>query len=193
MRWPSRSSRGASGPDGCTPAARPEKTAPLAFERERTVHLAPGTYRWVSLKTFRIDADQSDGDLLDTLIRHPQYRDHYAGGSPGSQGPHRLHGPYQLDFISTEGFHPIDSHEAQTMLQRWVAEVHDPVPTVLQDELNQCVYSVLPGATVYRLADLHADSVHAWGWVVGSSGGFHELVATDRTSGLLTLIVASDD
>ncbi|MFE9575124.1 hypothetical protein ACFYO1_01960 [Nocardia sp. NPDC006044] len=165
----------------------------ITFERERIVHLDAGTYHWVSSKYFRIGTDRPDDDLLTALVHHPQYRDHYAGGSPDQQGAHNLHGPYQLHRISAESFHRISADTAQTQLHQWADQASGTISAAVQDSLDRWVYPMLATDDVFELRDPGPDAVHDWGWVVGAANGFHEFIAIDRTDRLMTLIVAADD
>ncbi|MFJ4657994.1 hypothetical protein ACIP5Y_42565 [Nocardia sp. NPDC088792] len=166
---------------------------PIAFDHEQMVHLDSGTYHWVSLKAFRITADRPDTELLAALVRHPQYRDNYAGGGPDDQSSPSLHGPYLLDRISADSFNHLSPGTAQTLLQQWADRASGTVSVAVQDELNRWVYPVLTDSVVFELPDLTHDAEHDWGWIVGAINGFHELVAIDRPSRVMTLVVASDD
>src|SRR4051794_26040399 len=52
---------------------------PITFDHEQVVHLDDGTFHWVNLKQFRIDPTQTNGQILDGLVAHWAYHDHYAG------------------------------------------------------------------------------------------------------------------
>src|SRR2546422_11717634 len=92
---------------------------PIVFDHEQMVHLDKGTYHWVSIKQFRIDSTQSDRTLLDALVAHGQYHDHYAGGDAADQDHHSWHGPYRLEYISADTFRPVRPTVTQALLQAW--------------------------------------------------------------------------
>lgn len=166
----------------------------ITFESERTIHMGANTRHWVSVKTFRIDKDSPDeNSILTALISDPQYRDHYAGGSPDNQGSHLLHGPYRLDHISVQSFRRIDPHAAKALLQHWAAQACADPSAAVEAGLDEWVYSELINNDLFQLQDMCPGAKHEWGWVVGAINGFHELVAIDRTNSRLTLVVASDD
>lgn len=80
--------------------------------------------------------------------------------------------------------------EMRSWLSSWV-DWEDDVPAV-EATLASEVLPRLEGDSIFRLPDLRTSAEHDWGWVVGHAG-FHEFVIVDRSAGLLTLIVASDD
>lgn len=166
---------------------------PIAFDHGRMIHLDSGTYHWVSLKAFRITADRPDTDLLAALIRHPQYRDSYAGGGPDDQSSSSLYGRYRLDRISADSFNQLSPRTAQLSLQQWADRAGGDVSATVQEELNRWLYPVLADSAVFELPRLGQDAEHDWGWVVGAVNGFHEIVAIDRPGRVMTLVVASDD
>lgn len=163
---------------------------PITFEHERTVHLDQGTHHWVSIKQFRIDPAQPDHSLLAALVADPRYRDHYAGGDAAD---HDHHGPYRLEHISAETFQPVGGAAAREVLELWAGDATGGAPSAhVQRDLEQHVYPVLVGPSLFHLPDLRPGAEHDWGWVVGQQG-FHEFVAVDRVEHIMTLIVASDD
>lgn len=166
---------------------------PIVFDREDIVHLDKGTYHWVSLKWFGIDSDQSDRMLLEALVAHWQYHDHYAGVPVADQIHHRLHGPYRLECISAETFRPAHAAAAQALVQAWaVAATSKELSPRIRRDLDQRVYAALDTDSLFQLPDLRPDAEHEWGWVVGRRA-FHEFVAINRADRTMILIVAADD
>ncbi|WP_405496120.1 hypothetical protein [Nocardia sp. NBC_00511] len=166
---------------------------PIAFDHEQLIHLDSGPYHWVSLKAFTITASRSDKDLIAAMIRHPQYRDNYAGGGPDDQSSPSLHGPYRLDLISADSFIHLSSTTAQLSLRQWAERASRTVSATVQTELDRLVYPVLTNSAVFELPSLGQDAQHDWGGVVGAINGFHELVAINRPGRVMTLVVAADD
>jgi hypothetical protein len=137
----------------------------IVFDHEQMVRLDKGTFHWVSLKQFRIDPTQSNRRLLDALVAHEQYRDHYAGGRAVDQNYHSLHGPYRLEYISVDTFRPVRPTVAQAVLQEWVKAASNGLPSPqVQQDLNQNVYSVLDADSLLQLPNLRPDAEHDWGW-----------------------------
>ncbi|WP_327141321.1 hypothetical protein [Nocardia sp. NBC_01327] len=163
----------------------------LTFDTGRLVLLDRGTYRWVSLKRFRIDSARPVSELLSALVAHPSYRDHFASAFE-TQGIHTLHGPYRVECITADTFRSINSSSARTLLQDWAGNAGVPVSREVQAELDTQVFPLLEAPELFQLPDLRPDAQHDWGWVVGVDG-FHELVAIDQADRVLTLIVAADD
>lgn len=155
------------------------------------IHLERGTFQWVSIKRFEANGDLADAELLAALISHPQYHDHYAGGDPAEQGPHNLHGPYDLAHITSASFVPTTAATGRHVIQSW-ADSLCPQPAEVRKELAEQVFAVLDSGSVYQLPDLRPTAQHEWGWVVGQLG-FHEFVAISQDKATLVLIVASDD
>ncbi|NJP44477.1 hypothetical protein [Actinacidiphila epipremni] len=58
-------------------------------------------FRWVDLKSFRFRQGSPDGELLEAVIAHEQFRDEYAGGGVDPDGTR--HGPYWLRSVSPTG------------------------------------------------------------------------------------------
>lgn len=172
----------------------------LVFVRQELTHITgrDGSryFMWVDAKHFSMSRDASDAALLQALLGHDQYRDHYAGGGPADQGQHDLHGPYQLCKVLAESFEPTSTGAAEEALRAWLltepevdeASEREHLLSLLSSE----VLPLLSHGTIYRLRDLRPDAEHEWGWVVGA-GRFHEFVVINRDEGSLTLLVASDD
>jgi hypothetical protein len=165
----------------------------LEFIDQEMVHLGPGTYHWVSIKRFRIESELTDGELLEALLSHQQYHDHYAGQPVAEQAQKDIHGPYRLDKIDVDSFVCADPDRASALILEWAAEADpDPMPSDVRERLEARVLPILASGVIYELPDLRATAQHDWGWVVGQSG-FHEFISIDRGSAALTVVVASDD
>jgi len=148
---------------------------------------------WVDLKYFEIRPEESDVELLTALIAHEQYHDHYAGQDPTEQTHHSLHGPYRLEAVTPGSFQAVSADSARDELMKWASSwVQDDDGPQVEAMLAAEVLPGVDGDAVLRLPDLRQTAEHDWGWVVGASG-FHEIVAINRSSQMLTLLVASDD
>jgi len=168
---------------------------PLLFVGHELVRFrALGYYTWVDLKYFEIQPEVSDVALLTSLIAHEQYHDHYAGQDPTEQAQNSLHGPYRLEAITPRTFQAVSANSARGELMEWLFSwaVRDEHRSQAEAMLTADVLAKVAGEAVFRLPDLRKTAEHDWGWVVGLSR-FHEFVAVDRSSRLLTLLVASDD
>jgi len=166
---------------------------PITYDHEQMVHLDEGTYHWVSLKQFHIDPTLSDTELLDALVAHWAYHDHYAGQDAADQDHHSLHGPYRLECISADAFRPARAAIAEALVQAWAEEATAGPPSEpVQKLLDEKVYPLLGVSSLLELPNLRPDAEHDWGWVVGRNA-FHEYVEIDRPRQSLTLIVAADD
>ena len=166
----------------------------LLFVSHELVHFnILGYDTWVDLKFFEIRPEASDIALLTSLTAHEQYHDHYAGQDPTEQTHHSLHGPYRVEAVARVSFQAVSADSARDELMKWawswVQEADGPQAEAM---LAAEVLPRVEGDAVFRLPDLRQTDQHDWGWVVGVSG-FHEIVAIDRSSRLLTLLVASDD
>jgi hypothetical protein len=189
---------------GCSPlAVRLGAVSNLLAPVEHTtpVRFKDSTWRWVDVKQFRLGGQGSDRDLLDALITHPRYRDHYT--SPNSDTRDPIHGPYELNRIRVDMFTPFTETEAIDALREWTTEfdypegcdaswpwnIAPPAPYIDGDATT--VLAMITAATTrYRLSNLGADAYHQFGWVLGE---FLELVVINRTSSELILVVASRD
>ncbi len=60
----------------------------LRFTGHTLLHLDDPSC-WIDIKRFAVAAEGTDQDLLAALLSDEQYRDHYAGGSPEQQAPHK--------------------------------------------------------------------------------------------------------
>lgn len=187
----------AEAKDGQANAERVTMSAPdvpspsdaLAHLGDVFVNFRNRTFQWVHIKRFQLPAGHADdGSVLSLLIAHDRYGDDYASGEC-SDNPDR-HGPYWRDRVTVAAFGQTEAGVEDACLCTW-AEEHAEFDTHLRDELERQVFQPIAQATrIYRLADLGKDAFHDWGGVLGP---FHELVLIDRVSGVLSLIVASDD
>jgi hypothetical protein len=148
-------------------------------------------YQWFDIKLFRLpDEPIDDRKALSLLLRHVRYRDSYA--SSVFEDSESIHGPYCLDAITTDVFTRSDAASAEATLHGWAEQVV-PVPDTERDQIERELYSRVHTATsCYRLV-VGPEAQHESGWVVGGMTGFHEFVLIDRRTGILALVVASDD
>lgn len=172
-------------------------TAELDFVDAGLVHV-PASHSWISTKRFRFRGSGTDHDLLESLIGHQQYADHYAGQAVEEQTHASVHGPYELAAISVATFVRSTASIARARLTEWATGCAMNGEGTAPTELAHFLAYELPislaqsAASFYELPDIRERAGHDWGWVVGSQG-FHEFVAIDRDALQLTLIVASDD
>lgn len=103
--------------------------ASLEYLGGNTILLRDGTYRWIQLKRFRLEAAGPSGsqDLLATLLAHPAYRDDLAHFDDGlvsslSVAADPIHGPYPLSTLSPSSFEEIAAPRAVQILDEWVEE-----------------------------------------------------------------------
>jgi hypothetical protein len=163
----------------------------LEFIDHRLVHLSEGTYCWVDIKRFHTDIDTTDRELLEALIAHDQYHDHYAGHDVAEQTHHSLHGPYRLECITAGTFTSTTANAANARLATWAENV-DPNSPMSRDIVKAEVLPLLADGRLYELPDLGQAAQHSWGFVVGVSG-FLEFIHIDPHQRILGLFVASDD
>jgi hypothetical protein len=148
-------------------------------------------FRWVDLKRFRLSPGHSlpaDELVLRSLVGAEQFADGYAGGGVDPVGG--IHGPYRLGRIAPESYEHVDAAAAIDLIDGWARQYGDRLPTPLAEALEEKVYAPLRSATgVYRLKELGEDASHDF--VV--HGEFYELVAIDRATLTVSLVVAADD
>lgn len=163
----------------------------LAYRGEVFINFNNQTYRWVSIKLFKLpQAPAGDEVLLGLLLRHGRYRDDYAGGGDNLTAP--IHARYRLDQIAVDSFAPTDPAAEEAVLCTW-SEEFAPLPSAAREEMSCDLYPRIRNADgLYRLADLSKRAYHEYGAVVGV-GGFDELVLINRAAGELALAVATDD
>jgi len=165
----------------------------LTFVGHTLIHMDRSTYAWVDIKKFEVDDPSNFEAVLRALIAHDQYTDTYAGNGPQPGG--NIHGKYVLSDIGVEAFEPIPAADAVATISVWSDRVRDRhVPPVasagVRQRLEVKVYPLLAAGQVWRFTGA---TEHEWGFVVGSSEGFHEFVSIDAQSRHVSLIVASDD
>jgi hypothetical protein len=161
----------------------------LIYEGQVCIKFNNSTYQWVDIKLFKLaDLHIADQAALKLLLQHVHYPDSYAG----TKATRSQHGPYRLDAITANSFTIVDTVSAEATLRTW-AEQDAPLDEVARDQVERELYPrIRTAACCYRLNDLGEESKHDWAEVVGS-GGFHEFVLIDRLTGILALVVASDD
>lgn len=163
----------------------------LVYQREVFINLS-SSYQWVSMKLFATTpALADDREVLKVLTRHVRYRDSYAG--TGDKDMETIHGPYWLNAVMPESFSSVSQVDVEASIQSW-AECAAPMAEHDRADIEREIFSRIRQATsCYRLADLRVSAEHDWGWVVGSSTGFHEFVLINGAAGNVALVVASDD
>jgi hypothetical protein len=163
-----------------------------------TVHLGEGTFMWVQLTHFAIEAAQDDRALLASLIASPGYAHDYA--SPFDPAAvviePAVHGRWQRASIHPERFTPWTAPAAESLIQGWADDQDwtDPdfrQPSDVQRRL-QDVYLLLRSGALYKLDNPGTEDEHEYGLVTGGMG-FHEFVVIDRSNGSVHVVVATDD
>lgn len=152
---------------------------------------------WISTKRFRFSSSLNDEALLLALLDDRQYADHYAGGTPETQGEHQAHGPYRRAAIVLASFELVSGEQALTTVNdwavSWVEPAADPASSPLSAPMQGAIEPLeRPGVQIYQLTGIDDDARHDWGWVVGTHG-FHEFVVIDGAQSSIDLLVASDD
>ncbi|MFD6394797.1 hypothetical protein [Nocardia sp. NPDC060259] len=164
----------------------------MKFINFRDYDFEPGgrhCFQWVDVRTFIIpDSAVNDDAVIDGVLRAVEYRDDYVGGGIDVDGIR--HGPYWISSLSPSSFDLIDHNGAVDILDRWLQNC-GPVPTTLSEELKSSVNDALAGAdSVYLLKDLGDSAINDYG---NLHVEFHELLAIDRNTKLVSLIVLTDD
>jgi hypothetical protein len=163
----------------------------LVYQDEVLINFRNHTYQWVSIKLFALPPDSDDYAALALLIHHVRYRDSYGGTGDKDMGT--IHGPYWLYAITPEMFSAVSATEVEAVIRTW-AEYAAPLPDSRREEMDRELYPRIRNATSrYQLPDLRDAAEHDWGGSVGSITGFFEFVLIDRHSGIVALVVASDD
>ncbi|NYJ36316.1 hypothetical protein [Nocardiopsis aegyptia] len=143
----------------------------------------------MSIKHLRLPAGPvGDRDLLAALIGHEQFRDAYAGA--GVHPDETRHGSYWLSLVTPDVYETVSREKSAHVLREWVNQYGD-VPADLAAELEREVFDRVRRADhVFYLNGLGEEAFHDWG---GVHDQFHEFVITDRSTGRITLLVATDD
>jgi hypothetical protein len=169
---------------------------PLHFLSSDLVQMDQGTYMWVLLTHFAIEAAQEDGSLLAALIESRGYAHDYAS-------PFKLrdpvepavHGRWWRDKITPALFTLWPAAEAQSLLRAWAndQDADEPMTPSPEVELRlQDLYTLLESGQLYKLNNPGTEAEHDYGWVTGK-GGFHEFVVIDRAKDEAIVLVAYDD
>lgn len=156
------------------------------------IGFANGTYQFFEIRRFVLPpGETSDRDVLTALIASPGYRGSFAGAGDKEL---TIHGPYRAAAIRGDSFVSVGADDAETWLRTW-AEYAAPLPETVRAEVESKVYVPLKAASaVYQLPTLPADATETeWRLALGNSSGFHEFVAIDRSQGVVTLVMATDD
>lgn len=162
------------------------------------IHLDQGTYMWIQITRFGIEAGQDDWSLLSSLIASPGYAHDYASPlDPDAEAPPGgVHGRWRREAIHPALFTRCPPQDAQALLHTWAEDQAWTEPGYRQPPSVRArldsVVTLLQAERVYRLNNPGTDAEHEYGFVTGSLG-FHEFVVIDRGSGCLHLVVASDD
>ncbi|WP_147917355.1 hypothetical protein [Ruania zhangjianzhongii] len=162
------------------------------------IHLDEGTYMWIQVTHFAIEAEQSDRSLLSSLIASPGYAHDYASPFDPDEEVQQsaVHGRWRLETIHPALFARCTPHDAEALLQVWVDEQQWTEPGYRQPPKVRArvegVVNLLRSGRLYRLNNPGTDAEHEYGFATGSLG-FHEFVVIDRVTECLLLVVASDD
>jgi hypothetical protein len=162
------------------------------------VHMETGTYMWVQLTHFTIEANQDDHLLPSALIASPGYAHDYASPFDAETTPDEpaIHGRWWRSELHPDLFHPCTPGEAKAAIQAWAAapfvEEHAFKPSPEIQRGLEAVYALLDSGRVYRLSNPGKEAEHEYGFVTGGMG-FHEFVVIDERTSTAHVVVASDD
>ena len=171
----------------------------VEFVGHDVVCMAELTYAWVRLEHFTFDVAQDDRAVLAELIASDPYAWDFA---TAPLPPHplwldrtRVHGPWLLEEITVDGFQPVSSGAAISVIDKWINENElldsdDEQRETVRARLEP-VYELLRSGSVFQLDNPSDYTTREWLYMGGT--GFHEFVVIDRSSGSLHVIVASDD
>jgi hypothetical protein len=163
------------------------------------VHMDEGTFMWIQLTHFAIEATDDDRSLLASLIASPAYAQDYTGSSTWAAAvvtEPAVHGRWWRSSIHPGLFTPWTASDAESLIQDWAdhAWTTDPdfrQPPAAQQRL-QDVYALLRSGDLYKLDNPEAEDEHEYGYVTGGMG-FHEFVVIDRNRRSVHVVVAADD
>lgn len=175
--------------DIATPATDPA----LTYIDETVIVFANNTYQFIVLRDFNLPAGEplGDRDVLSALIANRHYRGSFVGTGDGDD---TIHGPYQVQAIIADSFVPVSAFDAESLLRAW-AEYTTALREAVRTAVERDVYPRINKATaVYRLPKLPPEARETeWRLGIGNATGFHEFVLIDRASGVVTLLIATDD
>lgn len=103
-----------------------------------------------------------------------------------------MHGPYRLNRIGPGSFSDATAEEYAERLTCWFLQngsLPDPFFQRLTSEVIGLADST---STIYELPHLGSDAMGKFAGIVGTQG-FNEFILINRTSNVLSLVVASDD
>jgi hypothetical protein len=176
-----------------TPAALAKKiaqaTGPLTFLDGTTpVVFRDGSYRWVRVKRFFIDEKEPAHRLLAALLLDPHYRDTYI--VIGSETSDPIHGPYDLENITTATFENIDRARALSIFRTW-ADEWGPVPAdQIEGDLGLIETLIQESDTRYLLPDLGETARHEFGDILPR---FLEFILINSQTRELRIVVLTAD
>lgn len=170
----------------------------LSLVGSDVVHLDKNTFMWIQLTTFKIEPEQSDRSLIESLIASSGYAHDYASPFDANAvvAEPAVHGRWWRSSITAESFVPCTATDAEALMQAWANEQEWTDPNYRQPPEVQCrlqdVHALLRSGVLYKLKNPARRDEHEYGFVTGSLG-FHEFVVIDRSSHHLHVVVASDD
>jgi hypothetical protein len=134
------------------------------------VNLPDGSYRWVVIKTYTWRGSLTNAALIDALVAHPTFRDHYCAPGEESEVDEPVHGPYRLAAVRAEQFTPTTYDAAVDQLDAWLRDSLDVANSVEAENLAIAnalapARALLAGGDAwYYLPDLGKGAQHGWGW-----------------------------
>ena len=165
----------------------------LAYIGQTEVVFTNGTYQFVVIREFGLPTGDSvdDRTVLTRVIASRAYRGSFVG--VGDEDA-TIHGPYRVDAITADSFLVVDAANAETLVRGW-AEYAAPLPEVSRLEMDREVYPRMRAATsVYQLMPLPSEALETeWRLGIGSATGFHEFVVINRATGVVAVVMATDD
>jgi hypothetical protein len=147
---------------------------------------------WLDLKRFVLRGDvRSTTHALELLLTHVRYRDTYISFDSHEQDSGHIHGPYELQHVSSASFDPV-SAEAAVRAVTYVAEEYCDSPDTAGPRLSELGVISLIHEMPSRLLlqDLGEGARWDCGWILAE---FTELVLIDLSTHALVLIVAASD
>lgn len=155
----------------------------LDFDRETLVAFDDGTYRWLSVKRFKIAGQGAPIDYRTAMIRHQEYSTDY----PDPSGSSPRHGPYDARAITPECFHEVGVERLPRMLD-CLYQLHDLPPR--QSVLDRIAAAVAPitKGRCFLLRNLSESII-----LGGAFLDFQEVVCIDDESRFAYLLVLAAD
>jgi|GEM_PF-5810877 len=146
------------------------------------------SFRWIDIRLFHFDENESNHKIMDELISNKWYRTGYIGG-PQFDDKYPVHGPYNLENINFNSYSKCTDMDAIKSINTFCCLYKSPPSENVFSDINSTVIRRFKEATdIYRLKKNKKNEIE-----VNVLEEYREYIAINKNFNELALVVAAID